>query len=123
MEERGDGQNQKSTAGKVVDRSEISFGGGNYTYHTKGNKAVFNIKTIQYRNIHILKEISRCDVLTENCGIKLFGEKSVADIIEGFNQPDKGVKSGKPVLQLIDSTLLTEEGKSASTPEVFNLMN
>ena len=44
MEERGDGQNRRSTAGKGVDIYKMSFGGENYTSHSKTHKRFLILK-------------------------------------------------------------------------------
>ena len=41
-------------------------------------------------------------------GINILWEKVVSAIIKSFNQLDKGAISGKPVIQTIDPTLITE---------------
>ena len=57
-----------------------------------------------------------------NCGINIFVEKYVVDIIKEFNQLDKGAMPGKLVVQPIDPTLLTEENKSTRNLDEVNLI-
>ena len=48
--------------------------------------------------------------IPSKCGINILGEKSDAEILKEFNSLGKSDIPGKPLVQLIDPKLLTEEG-------------